>query len=64
MTKHWPSDRIAMAVKAPMAKIDVKVTQIKPQVAKEAVQDRMMQAAGSDWADVWDDTTGEAEVIE
>lgn len=47
-----------------MLKEAVKAPEIKPLVAKEAVQDRMTQAAGSDWADVWDDTTGEAEVIE
>ncbi len=54
----------SVAVKAPTPKAEVKAPEIKPQVAKEAVQDRMTQAAGSDWADVWDDTTGEAEVIE
>lgn len=29
-----------------------------------AVPDRMTQAAGEDWGEVWDDTSGEAEVIE
>ena len=52
------------AVKVPTAKAEVKAPEIKPQVAKEAVQDRMTQAAGDDWAEVWDDTTGEAEAIE
>jgi len=56
--------RASVAVKAPTPKAEVKAPEIKPQVAKEAVQDRMTQAAGSDWADVWDDTSGEAEVIE
>lgn len=54
----------SVAVKATMSKVDVKAPEIKPQVAKEAVQDRMSQAAGDDWADVWDDTSGEAETIE
>lgn len=35
----FPSDRIAMAVKAPMPKVEVKAPEIKPQVAKEAVED-------------------------
>ena len=54
----------SVSVKAPMDKVVVKAPEIKPQVAKEAVQDRMSQAAGDDWAEVWDDTTGEAEAIE
>jgi hypothetical protein len=54
----------SVAVKAPMDKVVVKAPEIKPQVAKEAVQDRMSQAAGDDWADVWDDTSGEAEVVD
>ena len=54
----------SVAVKAPMAKVEVKAPEIKPQAAKEAVQDRMTQAAGDDWADVWDDTSDEAEAIE
>lgn len=54
----------SVAVKAPMAKVEVKAPEIKPQVAREAVMDRMSQSAGDDWADVWDDTTGESEVIE
>ena len=56
--------RGSVAVKAPTPKAEVKAPEIKPEVAKEAVRDRMSQAAGDDWADVWDDTSGEAEVIE
>ncbi len=42
----------------------VNAPQIKPQVAKEAVQDRMSQAAGDDWAEIADNWDGEAEVID
>ncbi len=63
--KEYGLDSVgSVAVKAPMAKVVVKAPEIKPQVAKEAVQDRMSQAAGDDWADVWDDTSGEAEVVD
>ena len=54
----------SVAVKAPMAKVEVKAPEIKPEVAKEVVLDRMSQSAGDDWADVWDDTNGEAEVVD
>ena len=38
---------------------------LESSVAKPSVvPDRMTQASGYDWADVWDDTSGEAEVIE
>ena len=62
--KDYGLSRASVAVKAPTPKAEVKAPEIKPQVAKEAVQDRMTQAAGDDWAEVWDDTTGEAEAIE
>jgi hypothetical protein len=54
----------SVSVKAPMDKVVVKAPEIKPQVAKEAGVDRLSQASGDDWADVWDDTSGEAEVVD
>lgn len=54
----------SVAVKAPMAKAVVKAPEIKPEVAKEAVQDPMSQAAGDDWAEIADNWDGEAEVID
>lgn len=54
----------SVAVKAPMTKVEVKAPEIKPQVAKEAVMDRMSQSAGDDLADVWDDSSGDAEVLD
>lgn len=68
----------SVAVKDQIAKIAIKVPEkpvsvpnIKvleyefnaPEVVAMMV-DRKSAAAGDDWADVWDDTTGEAEVIE
>lgn len=61
---YGSDSRAFVAVKAPMAKVVVKAPEIKPEVAKEAIMDRMSQSAGDDWAEVWDDTTGEAEAIE
>lgn len=68
----------SVVVKAPMAKVEAKkapatvsVPNIKgleyefnaPEVV-EMMVDRKSAAAGDDWADVWDDTSGEAEAIE
>lgn len=68
----------SVAVKAPMAKIATKapektisVPNIKgleyefnaPEVV-EMMVDRKSAAAGDDWADVWDDSSGEAEVLD
>lgn len=52
----------SVAVKAPMAKVDVKKAPEPVSVVHEV--DRKSAAAGGDFSDVWDDTTGEAEVIE
>lgn len=68
----------SVAVKVPMAKVYVKATEKPVSVpnikgleyefnAPEVVEmmvDRKSAAAGDDWADVWDDTSGEAEAIE
>lgn len=81
--KRHPKDfgldsRGSVAVKAPMAKVVVKVPEkpvsvpnIKvleyefnaPEVVAMMV-DRKSAAAGDDWADVWDDSSGEAEVLD
>lgn len=53
----------SVAVKAPMDKVVVKAPEKTVPVRLAVVQDRQCQAAGDDWADVWDDTNGEAEVI-
>ena len=45
-----------------MPKVDVKVLEIKPQVANGAGLDRMSQAAGEDWDAI--EYTEEPEVIE
>ena len=55
--------RGSVAVKAPMAKVVVKAPEIKPQVAKEAVMDRMSQSAGDDWDGV-DEYGDFTEVVE
>lgn len=47
----------------PMAPISMKAHEIKPRVAKKAVQDRMSQAAGDDWDGV-DDYGDFTEVVE
>lgn len=52
----------AVVVKAQMPKVEEKATEIKPQVAKEVVIDRMSQAAGEDWDSI--EYTEEPEVIE
>lgn len=52
----------SVAVKAPMPKVEAKAPEIKPQVAKEVVIDRMSQAAGEDWDSI--EYTEEPEVIE
>jgi hypothetical protein len=52
----------SVAVKAPMSQVEAKAPEIKPQVAKEVVIDRMSQAAGEDWDSI--EYTEEPEVIE
>ena len=52
----------SVAVKAPMSQVEAKAPEIKPQVAKEVVIDRMSQAAGEDWDST--EYTEEPEVIE
>lgn len=52
-----------VVVKAPMANVDVKAPEIKPQVAKEVVMDRMSQSAGDDWDGV-DEYGDFTEVVE
>jgi hypothetical protein len=68
----------SVAVKVPMAKVYVKATEKPVSVpnikgleyefnAPEVVEmmvDRKSAAAGDDWADVWDDSSGEAEVLD
>ncbi len=39
----------SVAVKAPMDKVVVKAHEIKPEVEKDVVMDRMSQSAGDDW---------------
>ena len=70
--------RGSVAVKAPMAKVVVKATKKPVSVpnikgleyefnAPEVVEmmvDRKSEAAGDDWAEVWDDTSDEAEVVD
>lgn len=52
----------SVAVKAPVVRIAEKAPEIAVPVAQAV--DRKSAAAGDDWADVWDDTSGEAEVLE
>lgn len=50
-----------------MADLPTVVTKRAPDpvsVRLDAAPDRMSLSAGDDWAEVWDDTTGEAEAIE
>ena len=61
--KEFGSDsRAFVAVKASMVKVEEKKAPDPVSVAQEV--DRKSAAAGDDWADVWDDTSGEAEVVE
>lgn len=52
----------SVAVKAPVVRIAEKAPEIAVSVAQAV--DRKSAAAGDDWADVWDDTSGEEEVLE